>query len=370
MYCERAPANIQTLDKPEMARMKFSAFLLYHQHAGWSEKQVYDYNTELVEHLEECGFDGVWVAEHHFRDYGLCTNIPAMLSYLAARTSKIRLGSGVLILPLHNPILIAEEIAQLDLLSNGRFDFGIGRGYQSLEFSRLGVDLSEARERFDEALDLINRLWREDDVSHTGKFYSCESVNLKPRPLQKRIPTWVASVSPDTVQRYAARGLPIMADALATFGSLKRAAEAWQEAMTAAGHAVDGHSLCAMRSVYVADTNEKAREDFRAFEAGFDRGKIINKESAPIDPKTGKIAKGYESWEAKYMKGGEVSDDFRWDKMEVIGDPERVIGQVRMLQDFGYSNLMCDFGSTRPLPMAEMKRLVSFFAREVMPAFR
>ncbi|MFD2499699.1 LLM class flavin-dependent oxidoreductase [Rhizorhabdus histidinilytica] len=169
MYCEQAPANIQTLDKPDMARMKFSAFLLYHQHAGWSEKQVYDYNTELVEHLEECGFDGVWVAEHHFRDYGLCTNIPAMLSYLAARTSKIRLGSGVLILPLHNPILIAEEIAQLDLLSNGRFDFGIGRGYQSLEFSRLGVDLSEARERFDEALDLINRLWREDDVSHSGK---------------------------------------------------------------------------------------------------------------------------------------------------------------------------------------------------------
>ncbi len=370
MSSEQTPVNIQTQEKLDVKRMKFSSFLLYHQHAGWSEKDVYDYNTELVLHLEECGFDGVWVAEHHFRDYGLCNNIPGMLSYLAGRTSKIRLGSGVMILPLHNPILIAEEIAQLDLLSNGRFDFGIGRGYQSLEFSRLGVDLSEARERFDEALELINKLWNEDDVSYSGTFYQCEGVNLKPKPMQRPIPTWVASVSPDTVQRYAARGMPIMADALATFGSLKRASETWHSAMEANGHATEPHSLCAMRSVYVAESNDKARDDFQAFEAGFDRGKIINKESAPIDPKTGKIAKGYEAWEAKYMKGGEVSDDFRWDKMEVIGDPERVIGQVKMLQDFGYSNLMCDFGSTRPLPMPEMKRLVSFFAKEVMPAFQ
>jgi len=350
-------------------KMKFSSFHLFHQHDGWSEQQVYDYNVELVEYLEECGFHGVWVAEHHFRNYGLCNNVPAMLSHLAARTSRIRLGSGVIILPLHNPIMVAEELAQLDLLSNGRVDFGVGRGYQSLEFARFGVELSEARERLEEGLDLIHRLWRDDSVTFDGKFYSCEELELKPKPLQRPIPTYIASISPDTVVRCAQRGLPILGDPVATWSSLKRAADTWHATMAEMNFDADAHELCAMRTVYAAPTNEQAREDLARFELGFDRAKVINTQSAPLDPKTGKIAKGYEFWEGRYLKGGSVDNDFRWDQLEIIGDPDRVIEQVRTLQSFGYNNLMCDFGSTRPFPIGEMKRIIKFFADEVMPAF-
>ncbi|WP_206377192.1 LLM class flavin-dependent oxidoreductase [Sphingomonas sp. G-3-2-10] len=350
-------------------KMKFSSFHLFHQHDGWSEKQVYDYNVELVEYLEEQGFHGVWLAEHHFRNYGLCNNVPAMLSHLAGRTSKIRLGSGVIILPLHNPIMIAEELAQLDLLSNGRVDFGVGRGYQSLEFSRFGVELSEARERLEEGLELIHRLWAENEVSFEGKFYRCEGLELKPKPLQRPIPTYVASISPDTVVRCAQRNLPILGDPVATWSSLKRAADTWHRTMDELDFDAGAHELCAMRTVYVGETNEQAREDLARFEIGFDRAKVINSQSAPLDPKTGKIAKGYEFWEGRYLKGGSVDNDFRWDQLEIIGDPERVIQQVRTLQSFGYNNLMCDFGSTRPFPIKEMKRVIKFFADEVMPAF-
>ena len=122
--------------------MKFSAFLLFHRFAGRSVRETYDYNIAVAETLEETGFDGIWVSEHHFRDYGTIPSTPQMLAFLAARTERLRLGTGVIVLPLHNPISVAEEIAQLDVLSGGRVDFGVGRGYQSIEFDGHGIDLS------------------------------------------------------------------------------------------------------------------------------------------------------------------------------------------------------------------------------------
>ena len=122
--------------------MKFSAFLLFHRFAGRSVRETYDYNIAVAETLEETGFDGIWVSEHHFRDYGTIPSTPQMLAFLAARTERLRLGTGVIVLPLHNPISVAEEIAQLDVLSGGRVDFGVGRGYQSIEFDGHGIDLA------------------------------------------------------------------------------------------------------------------------------------------------------------------------------------------------------------------------------------
>ena len=374
-YGEKQPpasSLAQATDRePAVSKMKFSTFHLFHQHEGWSEREVYTYNIKIVEYLEEMGFDGVWAAEHHFRNYGLCNNIPGLLSFLAARTSRIRLGSGIIVLPLHNPVGVAEQIAQLDNLSNGRVDFGVGRGYQSGEFSRFGIDLAEARDRFDESLDLILRLWRENNVSHSGQFYTCDDVSLKPKPVQRpNPPTYIASISPDTVKRVAHRGLPILGDPVATFRNLGRAADVWRTEMAANGFSTDGIELCAMRSVYVAETNDKARADLAKFEAGFDRSRIVNAQSAPIDKKTGEIAKGYEHWQDRYLKGGTLSDDFRWDQLEVIGDPERVIGQIKDLRALGYNNIMCDFGSTRPMPLEDMKKIIRLFAEEVMPEFR
>jgi alkanesulfonate monooxygenase SsuD/methylene tetrahydromethanopterin reductase-like flavin-dependent oxidoreductase (luciferase family) len=178
--------------------MKFSAFLLFHRpDQTRSIKDVYDYNLRVAALLEELDFDGLWVSEHHFRDYGTVPNIFTMLAYLAGRTERIRLGSGVVVLPLHDPVHVAEEAAMVDLLSGGRLDLGVGRGYQSIEFDGFGRDLSEARERFDEALDTITGLWANETYQHEGRFYRTGEVNLLPRPVQQpHPPLYVAAVSP------------------------------------------------------------------------------------------------------------------------------------------------------------------------------
>ncbi|MGI8336545.1 LLM class flavin-dependent oxidoreductase [Actinomadura scrupuli] len=352
--------------------MKFSTFHLFHQHSGQTAKEIYDYQIEVAELLEELGFDGVWVAEHHFRDYGVVPNIFNLLSNLAARTEKLRLGTGIVVLPLHNPIHVAEEAAMVDLLSDGRLEMGIGRGYQSIEFESFGLDLSEARDRFNECLDMILGLWTQENFEYKGKFYETRHpLTLMPKPVQApHPPVHIAAVSPETVELYAARGLPILADPAATFRKIAKAAETWHA--TAAAHGVDSDAveLVASRSVYVAATTEQARADQARFEAMFDRSRIFNKQSAPIDSKTGEVAKGFEFWQDKYLKGGTVDNDFRWEQLEIIGDPERVIGQIKMVQEMGYSNLMCDFGSTRPVPIDEMRKTLTFFAAEVIPAFR
>ncbi|GAA2901530.1 LLM class flavin-dependent oxidoreductase [Streptosporangium fragile] len=352
--------------------MKFSTFHLFHRFDGQSFKDVYDYHLRLVELAEELGFHGVRLAEHHFRDYGVVPNLFTMLAAMAARTDRLRLGTGIVVLPLHNPIHVAEEAAMVDVLSGGRLELGIGRGYQSFEFEGFGVDLAEARDRFNEALEVVLGLWGAGPFRHEGKFYRTGTeVELAPRPLQTPYPPiHVAAVSPETVTMYAERGLPILADPAAPFRKVVKAAETWRETAGLAGHDVAGPELVVARSVYVAPTLEQAREDQSRFEARFDRSRIFNDRSAPIDPKTGRAAQGFEYYQDRYLKGGSLSNDFRWEQLEVIGDPERVVGQIRLLQDAGFANLLCDFGSTRPMPLEEMERVMRFFAAEVMPAFR
>lgn len=352
--------------------MKFSAFLLFHRSdRRRSIKEVYDYNIRVADLLEELGFDGLWVSEHHFRDYGTVPNIFTMLSYLAARTERIRLGTGVVVLPLHNPVHVAEEAAQVDVLSGGRLELGVGRGYQSIEFDGFGQDLAEARDRFNESLDVITGLWTNETFRHEGRFYRTGEVELAPKPLQApHPPLYVAAVSPETVELYARRGLPILADPAAPFRKVRKAAETWRAVATQEGHDITDVDLVVSRSVWLSSTIEKAKADQEAFEKAFDRTRIFNEKSAPIDSKTGEIAKGFEFWEGRYLKGGSVGNDFRWEQLEVIGDPERVIGQVAMLQEFGFNHLMCDFGSTRHVPFEDMKRAITFFAKEVIPAFR
>ena len=268
-------------------QMKFSAFLLFHRFDDRrSFREVYDYNLAVAETLEEVGFDGVWISEHHFRDYGTVPDVLSMLGYLAGRTDRLRLGTGVVVLPLHNPLHIAEQAAQLDVISGGRLQFGVGRGYQGIEFDGFGIDLAEARDRYDEALEVVIGAWTTDDFHHSGKFYETGTINLVPRPLQSpHPPVHVAAVSPETVERHAVRGIPILADPAAPFNKVQQAAETWLRSAAAAGHDVDAAELVISRSVYVAPTIEQAHEDQERFEKMFDRSRIFNVESAPIDPR-------------------------------------------------------------------------------------
>ena len=154
--------------------MKFALFIL----ASWLEKdtsaqsRIYDEALEQVEFAEELGFDSVWVAEHHSSRYGIFPSLTPILSYMAARTKKIRIGTGVSVLPFHNPIRLAEEAAMLDLLSDGRLEFGIGSGAYQREFDRMkpGLDQRDSWRYMQEMLPVVKALWQ-GDFAHDGEYW-------------------------------------------------------------------------------------------------------------------------------------------------------------------------------------------------------
>src|ERR1700729_242489 len=136
--------------------------------AGDSEG-YHDFINYVVE-AEKLGFSSVFLVEHHFTGFGQVSASLNLLSYLAARTERIRLGTAVVVLPWHNPVLVAEQAATLDLLSNGRLDLGVGKGYRDYEFAGFCVPQDEATERFDEAIEVIRKAWSGDGrFSHHGK---------------------------------------------------------------------------------------------------------------------------------------------------------------------------------------------------------
>ena len=134
--------------------MKFALFLL----GSWTEREIsaqsriFGEMLEQAEYAEELGFDSIWIAEHHSSRYGICPSLMPLLSNIAGRTRKIRIGAGVSVLPFHNPILLAEESAMLDVLSNGRLDFGVGRGSADYEYGNFNID-------FDTSSSAILNCW-------------------------------------------------------------------------------------------------------------------------------------------------------------------------------------------------------------------
>ncbi len=135
--------------------MKFALFLL----ASWTEQdtsaqsRIFGEMLEQIGYAEEVGFDSVWIAEHHSSRYGICPSLMPMLTYVAAHTEKIRIGAGVSVLPFHNPIFLAEESAMMAVLSNGRLEFGLGRGSAVYEYGSFNIDFETRDVRFQEALE-------------------------------------------------------------------------------------------------------------------------------------------------------------------------------------------------------------------------
>src|SRR4029453_18056354 len=135
--------------------VNFGTFLLMQSPSARSSQEIFARGVEMSQAAESLGFRNVWLAEHHFSTYGYLSRPVQLATYIAAKTRTIRVGTAVIVVPLHHPLVIAEEIATVDLLTAGRLDVGLGRGYQRYEFERLGVDIGESRTRGEEAVDII-----------------------------------------------------------------------------------------------------------------------------------------------------------------------------------------------------------------------
>ena len=351
--------------------MEFHTFHLVHWPDQWAQQQVYKYEMEMIEYAEELGFDGAWIAEHHFRDYGICPSVMNFASFVAARTSRIKIGSGIVVLPFHHPLRAAEDAAMVDQLSGGRLMYGFGRGYQSIEFQGFDLSLEEARERTDEALDILKLAWGDGPFSYNGKYTRVENVNVLPKPIQRpHPPLWTAAVSPQTVAHYAAKGIPFFAEALATFGRCSRAAEEWRKVAAEHGHDPNAGQLGVQRGLILGETLEEAREMAERSLAFQQAPTFINKASAPFE-RTGEFAASYSFFKDRYLqKNKELDVDAIWDRIWVAGDPERVRACIKNLENMGFKHLMFTVGQAPNVSVEENKRRLRLFAEEVMPHFR
>lgn len=175
--------------------------------SGKSSARVY---AEIIEHFawaETLGFDAAYVFEHHFTDDDYMSSPLVAATAIAARTKRMRIGPDIAILPLYDPVRVAEDGAVLDVISDGRLDFGVGLGYRPEEYAGHGLDIKRKASRANEALEIIRRLWQGETVTFHGKHFHVEGAKLSPRPVQKpNPPIWVGGFSRAAVKRAAKYG--------------------------------------------------------------------------------------------------------------------------------------------------------------------
>ena len=173
-----------------------------------SDAEVWRQELAMAERAEEAGFDSLWTVEHHFTDYTMCPDPVQLLTYLAGRTQRIQLGTGVIVLPWHDPMRIAEQITMLDNLSGGRLLLGIGRGLARVEYEGFGVDMNTSRERFIESAEAVLQGLEQGYVEYDGELVHQPRRDIRPAPQHSfRGRTYAAAVSPESMPIMARLGI-------------------------------------------------------------------------------------------------------------------------------------------------------------------
>jgi alkanesulfonate monooxygenase SsuD/methylene tetrahydromethanopterin reductase-like flavin-dependent oxidoreductase (luciferase family) len=306
---------------------------------GLEDSQGYESFIDYVTEADRLGFRQLFMVEHHFTGQGQVSASMTVLAYLAARTRSIRLGTAVVVLPWHNPVLIAEQVATLDLLTGGRVDFGVGKGYRQAEFDGFCIRMDEATERFDEAMEIIRKAWTtEGRFSHHGKRWHYDNIVVEPEPLQRpHPPLWLAAGSPDSVRRAAREGYNLLLDQLAQIDQIIRRIALFREECERVGRAYDPAMVATARPL-----------------------QMIHGES--------ERAAAYETRKRVLRTIGDLARDKLPDRIEddtapLLGTPDEVIARLKELEAGGATNiLLVD-------PNASVGNLRAF-AREVMPAFQ
>lgn len=187
-------------------KLQFGLWYSFRNPNQWfvSPTELYTKHIEQIVRCEQIGYSDVWLTEHHFCEDGHAPSILPLAAAVAVKTEVLKIGTGVLLLPLHNAVRVAEDSATIDILSGGRFELGVGIGYRPEEFTALGVDITKRAELIDEGLDVIKRLWSGDAVTYAGKHYQLDNIKLSPLPVKPQgPPLWVGGFAPAAPKRAA-----------------------------------------------------------------------------------------------------------------------------------------------------------------------
>lgn len=317
-----------------------------------SDSQMYTDYIDYVCEAEALGFHGLFLVEHHFTGNGQVSDSLGFLKYLAAKTTTMRLGTAVIVLPWHNPALLAEQIATVDLLSNGRFDFGIGRGYRQNEFDGFCIDIEEAEARYRECLDFMRSAWAaKGRFSHHGTYWNFSDIVVEPEPVQRpHPPIWVGAGSTRSIEAAAREGFNILLSQHGTPEEIGAKIATYREAREAAGHAYHPGSVGLTRALHVVYTDaERDAAHVLRNEFMLNVQNLANKGAASG---TG-FYKGYHD-DADMRAATEAE--------ALIGDPEEIAGRVAAYRDNGVDYILM-------LDVSGSRAALQTFGREVMPQF-
>lgn len=233
--------------------MKFGVFCFYENYTG-DFNQALSQQTELVKFVDQLGFDEAWLAEHHFNSFSICPSILLLATHLASVTERLRIGTAAILLPFHDPIKVAEDLATLDQLSNGRLNVGIAKGGPfPLQNKHFKVTVEESPLRAQEALEIVAKLLAEDCLSWRSDYYQLDQVTIYPKPLQAPIPFYLASASEQGVRYAAERGYGLMGAQVWPVDQLKEVMQRYR-----AINANAAPQLTLLRPFYVAESREAA----------------------------------------------------------------------------------------------------------------
>ena len=353
--------------------MKFGSFVLLQCPEWKTHKEAYDEVIEQAIMSEELGFDSVWIAEHHFSRYSLASDPMILATQIAARTKRIKIGLAVAVLPFHNPVKLAEQAAMVDIISNGRFIMGVGRGYQKQEFDRLGLDISQSRGMFEESLEIMKRAWTNEEFSFQGKYYNIPSMTVYPKPIQEPHPPVAVATSGtrETMLWAAKQGLPFISggafpemegvrNRINTYiADSKEAGWSDEQIKTALDHSPFS------RRIYVGTSDEDSFEAPRKYIMWFHDALIKQALPAKIDP--AHMESHRDNLERMKLRAQESYEDI-W-KQDIYATPEKVTAALKEHEAMGIEHLVLWFnfgGMSREMVTNSMTR----FGKEVLPHFK
>jgi alkanesulfonate monooxygenase SsuD/methylene tetrahydromethanopterin reductase-like flavin-dependent oxidoreductase (luciferase family) len=348
--------------------MHIGIFLEESRH-GTSQATALHEILELAEAAEACGLDGAWLGEIHFNPVRSVLAAPiAMASFIAARTRRLRVGTAVQVLPLGNPLRIAEEVATLDHLSGGRFDFGVGRSGAARTYDVLGIPYEESQARFLEALEIIRKAWTEDTFSYDGRFYRFQNATVVPRPHQRpHPPIRMAANTPETFSLVGRLGLGILVGIRdLDVPELRVHLHSYRQGWRDAGH--PGEAEVYLRiPVYAGSTErgavEEPRENTLAFferQAEIMRAGIGRPGAGPADRRQARaerlVTTSYEEILQTRVAFGTA--------------PGLIDCFTRLREELGLNGLIAELNPGGFLAIEPVRRSLRILAEEVMPAFK
>lgn len=355
--------------------MKFGLFYEMQGASDRSDVALYQEHLDQFRLADELGYDCLWLAELHFQRAYSILPAPLLLAAAASQiTRRIRLGTGISVLPINHPLRLAEEIATLDILSNGRVDFGIGRGHPMTGiYEHFNVDIEQSKALFRENLGIIRLAWTEDEFSYKGKFHTIDRVRVVPKPVQKPTPpTFVSAFSPDTFDLAAEYGFNLFLPAqVIPVEQLKQAIGAYHAALAKYGRDKSHYRVPVLLPVYIDTDGARARRDVeRAMMSYYDIiGVMMGEMMGRLQEKHAQFPESYKG----YLQLGELTRDLNYDfvcrELAIFGSPQEAVDRIGFLREqVGLEDIIL-WTNVGAMPHDKVCNSMRLFAEQVMPHF-